>query len=112
MFKKTEEAAANLAGAVVDDATAALVVAKAAVVPAVAGLFGTLAGYANKLKEGIEDGSLFKPASVEPTADPLPTPEQNAAIATLRKVGQSDEAIAEALNVSVLTVKMATPVEA
>jgi DNA-binding NarL/FixJ family response regulator len=112
MFEKTQEAANKLGAAVTEDATQALAVAKAVVIPAVSGFFSKIANAAQTVAEGVEDGSLFKPAAApEPKADPLPTPEQNAAIASLRALGKTDEEIAQTVGVSVLTVKMATPVE-
>jgi RES domain-containing protein len=46
--------------------------------------------------------------AVVPDADPIPTAEQNAAIQALRSLNKSDEEIAAAIGVSVLTVKMAS----
>jgi len=121
MFEKTQKAARDLSLIATHEATEAVTTVKAAVVPTVAGFFGTLADYANKVKEGIESGELFKPLDANEEAksqdggtfaDPLPTKEQNAAIHALRVIGKTDEEIADTLNVSLLTVKMATPLEA
>lgn len=116
MFEKTQKAATDLSVAVTEDANQAVSMAKAMVVPAVAGLFGTLAGYANKIKEGVESGEFVAKAkeavstATKPAAeaDPLPTQEQNTTIAVLRASGKSDEQIAELLGVSIRTVKMAS----
>lgn len=86
MFEKTQKAANELAGAVAEDANKALAVAKAAVVPAVSGFFGTIAGYANKLKEGVEDGSLFRQAT-ETAEAPAAKPDVSA-------IGLSEDKIA------------------
>lgn len=112
MFEKTQKAANELGAAVTADATNAVAVAKAAVIPAVSGFFNKIATGAQSVAAGIEDGSLFetvktsvagKPAT---EADPLPTQEQNTAIRSLRALGKSDEEIAATVGVSVLTVKM------
>jgi DNA-binding NarL/FixJ family response regulator len=118
MFEKTQKAATDLSVAVTEDANQAVSMAKAMVVPAVAGLFGTLAGYANKIKEGVESGEFVAKAkdavasatktAESAVADPLPTQEQNTTIAVLRASGKSDEQIAELLGVSIRTVKMAS----
>jgi DNA-binding NarL/FixJ family response regulator len=112
MFEKTQKAASELGAAVTADATIAVAKAKAAVIPAVSGFFGKIAAAAQTVAEGVEDGSIFKPATTPATepkvdADPLPTEEENAAIRTMRARGQSDEQIAHILGVSVRTVKMA-----
>ncbi len=119
MFKKTEVAVTQLASAVADDVTEAAAVAKAAVTPVVAGFFGSIAGYAEKVKQGVESGefmqkakdavaSVTKPVeSAEKSADPLPTQEQNTTIGVLRATGKTDEQIAEIIGVSIRTVKMA-----
>ena len=112
MFEKTQKAANELGAAVTADATNALAVAKAAVIPAVSGFFGKIASAAQSVAEGVADGSLFKPAEAPKAeakveADPLPTPEENTAIHTMRQRGQTDEQIAHILGVSVRTVKMA-----
>lgn len=87
MFEKTQKAANELAGAVAEDANKAVAVAKAAVVPAVSGFFGTIAGYANKLKEGVEDGSLFRQATETAEAPAAPKPDTSA-------IGLSEDKIA------------------
>lgn len=115
MFEKTQKAANELGAAVTTDATNALALAKAVVIPAVSGFFGKIANAANTVAAGVEDGSLFKKTETSAdagsgdakAADPLPTETQNAAINSLRAVGKTDEEIAETLGVSVLTVKMA-----
>lgn len=108
MFEKTQKAANELGAAVTADATNAVAVAKAAVIPAVSGFFNKIAAAANGVAAGVEDGSLFKPTEKPATvADPLPTAEQNTAINSLRALGKSDEEIAKTVGVSVLTVKMA-----
>jgi DNA-binding NarL/FixJ family response regulator len=118
MFEKTQTAVTQLTNAITEDVTNASALAKAMVIPTVAGLFGNLASYANKVKEGIETGDLFKAAEVKPatvdvetpapTADPLPTMEQNITINLLRKIGKTDEEIASTLGVSIRTVAMAS----
>jgi len=120
MFKNTEKAFADLAGAVTQDTATFTKAAKDMVVPAIAEFFGRLAHHANKIKEGVENGEFFQMDANDEAkshdggtfADPLPTKEQNAAIHALRVIGKTDEEIAESLNVSVLTVKMAWPSEA
>lgn len=111
MFEKTQEAANKLGAAVTEDATQALAVAKAAVIPAVSGFFGKIANAANTVASGVEDGSLFQKAkdavAPAPDADPLPTEAQNKAIIGLRAIGKTDEYIAKELGVSIRTVKMA-----
>lgn len=87
MFEKTQKAANELAGAVAEDTNKAVAIAKAAVVPAVSGFFGTIAGYANKLKEGVEDGTLFKQATETAEAPAASKPDVSA-------IGLSEEKIA------------------
>ena len=116
MFEKTQKAANELGAAVTEDATKAMAFAKAAVIPAVSGLFSKIANAANTVAQGVEDGSLFKAG---PDAnqlakahdggtfpDPLPTKEQNEAIRALRAVGKTDEEISESLGITIRTVKM------
>jgi hypothetical protein len=118
MFEKTQKAVNDLSAALTEDATSALAVAKATVIPAVSGLLNKIANAANTVAQGVEDGSLFK---AEPDAnelakahdgggfpDPLPTETENNAIKILRALGKTDEEIAQAVGVSLLTVKMST----
>lgn len=121
MFEKTQKAANELGTAVTTDATNAMAAAKAAIIPAVSGFFSKIASAAQGVAAGVEDGSIFR--SVDPNvdaksddggtfADPLPTFEQNAAIAALRGLGKNDDEIAATVGVSVRTVKMAWTGEA
>ena len=105
MFKKTETALTNLATAVTEDVTEGVSQAKSTAVPFFAGALDQIAGafLAAKAKlEGKEPAK--KPAS---QAAPLPNAAENNAILSLRALGKKDEEIAEALGISVLTVKMA-----
>lgn len=108
MFEKTQKAANELAGAVAEETTQAFALAKATVIPAVGDFFGKIADAANKLKEGVENGDLFKASETEASADPLPTEAQNSAIKVLRSLNKDDEEIARIIGVSVRTVKMAS----
>jgi len=111
MFEKTQKAAADLAAAVTEEASAAGATIKASVIPSIGNFFGAIAASATKVKEGVEDGSLFKATKSDTTGwyrpDPIPTPEQTKAIIGLRAIGKTDEYIAKEIGVSVLTVKMA-----
>lgn len=109
MFEKTQKAAADLAAVVTEEATAAGATIKASVIPSIGNFFGAIAASATKVKDGIEDGSLFKAAEKSSgfNPDPIPTPEQNKAILGLRALGKSDAEIALMVGVSVRTVKMA-----
>lgn len=122
MFEKTQKAAVDLSAAATEETSQAVSMVKAMVVPAVANIFGSLAGYANKVKEGVESGAFVAKAKeavanatstapdggpVETVADPLPTEAQNVMIKAMRAAKVSDEQIAASLDLSVRTVKMA-----
>jgi len=113
MFEKTQKAAADFAGAVSEETTQAIAVARAAVIPTISSFFGAIANGATKLKDSVEDGSLFKATESDTTGwyrpDPLPTEEQTKAIVGLRAVGKTDAEIALMLGISIRTVK-STPV--
>lgn len=115
MFEKTQKAANELAGAVAEDTNKAVAIAKAAVVPAVSGFFGTIAGYANKLKEGVEDGTLFRqatetaeaPAASKPDVSAIRLSEDKiAAIKSILAVNPTlpDAAVAAIVNVEVSAI--------
>lgn len=116
MFEKTQKAANELGAAVTADTTMAVALAKAVVIPAVSAFFTKIATAAQGVAASVEDGSIFKHDANELAksddggtfADPLPTMEQVNAIYALRVIGKSDEEIAEALDISVRTVKMST----
>lgn len=119
MFEKTQQAATQLSQAVTQETNEAVSTVKAMIVPAIAGLFGSIAGAATKAKENVESGEFLSKAKAtvaaantsasKPAAEaaPLPTEEQNAMINSMRRAGVEDDKIAAALNISVLTVKMA-----
>jgi len=122
MFEKTQKAAVDLSAAATEETSQAVSMVKAMVVPAVANVFGSLAGYANKIKAGVESGEFVAKAKeavqsatttatdggpVETSADPLPTEAQNVMIKAMRNAQVSDEQIAASLDISVRTVKMA-----
>lgn len=113
MFKKTQEAAVQLSSAAITDTNEAINTAKAMIVPAVAGFFNSIATAATKAKENVESGEFLNKAkaavadAVKPEAAPFPTAAENDAIKVLRTLGKTDEEIAKAVGVSVLTVKMA-----
>jgi hypothetical protein len=115
VFEKSQKAVTDLSVAVTEDVNQSVAIAKAVVVPAVAGFFGSIATLANKVQAGVADGSLFKAAeakvaetvAAKPEPAPFPTPEQNAAIKTLRALGRTDDEIAGIVGVTVLTVKQA-----
>lgn len=114
MFEKTQKAINELRSAVSLDVTSAIATTKAVVAPVVAEYLNKFANAAQTVASGVEDGSLFKPDANHQAksndggtfADPLPTEEQNNVIKVLRKLGRTDEEIAKAVGVSVLTVKM------
>lgn len=119
MFKKTEVAVTALASAVAEDVNEAAAFAKATVTPVVAGFFGSIAAYAEKVKQGVESGEFVQAvkeavatattaSTVSSTPAEAPTEEQNTTINVLRGLGKTDEEIAEILGVSILTVKMAS----
>ena len=117
LFNRTEKAVTDLSQAITQDVTQAIAVGKAAVKPAVAGVFATAAGYLTKIQKGVESGELFKRAQTEAetapaakpandTAESLPTEAENAAIRAARKAGKTDAQIAEFLGISILKVNM------
>jgi hypothetical protein len=108
MFEKTQKAVTELSQAVSQDVASAITLAKAVVVPTVTEYLNKIAAAAQNTSQGVQDGSLFKTTeqAVKPVADPLPTEAQNDAIKVLRALGKTDEEIAKAVGVSVLTVKM------
>jgi hypothetical protein len=93
VFEKSQKAVTDLSVAVTEDVNQSVAIAKA----------------------GVADGSLFKAAeakvaetvAAKPEPAPFPTPEQNAAIKTLRALGRTDDEIAGIVGVTVLTVKQA-----
>lgn len=126
MFEKTEKAITDLASAVTEDVTTGISVAKAAVIPAISGVFGAVKTAAGTAEAAVKDGSFWDgvfgkakdlrekaAAAVKPTATPgeadfkaagaagqgALTDEKIAAIKALIAVGQTDAVIAATVNV-------------